>query len=79
MLLATTASHNMWDYGRLVQEWDTRRTQVLRTDYSESLAATVEPSHTSSIFHKHGPNARDLLGVIAPPPQGVDENNLDWR
>jgi hypothetical protein len=77
-LLATTASHNMWDYDRLVQEWDTHHTQVLRTDYNESLAATIELSLTSSMFHKLGPDARDLLGVIAFFPQGVDENNLDW-
>jgi tetratricopeptide (TPR) repeat protein len=77
-LLATTASHNMWDYGRLIQEWDTRRTQVLQTDYSESLAATIELSLTSPMFRKLGSEARDLLGVIAFFPRGVDENNLDW-
>jgi tetratricopeptide (TPR) repeat protein len=77
-LLATTASHNMWDYDRLVQEWDARRTQVLRTDYNESLAATIDLSLTSPTFRKLGPNARDLLSVIAFFPQGIDKNNLDW-
>jgi tetratricopeptide (TPR) repeat protein len=77
-LLATTALHNMWDYDRLAKEWDMRRGQVLRTDYDESLAATVELSLASSTFRKLGPEARDLLGVIAFFPQGVDEKNLDW-
>ena len=50
-LLATTASHNMWDYDRLVREWDTRRTQVLLTDHCGSLAATIELSIASPTFH----------------------------
>ena len=77
-LLATTASHNMWDYGRLAQEWDARRTQVLQTDYDESLAATIELSLASPTFCKLGPDARDLLGVVAFFPQGINENNLEW-
>ena len=77
-LLATVAFHNMWDYSRLAREWDTHRTQALRTDYNESLGATIELSLASPTFHNLGPNARDLLGVIAFFPQGVDENNLDW-
>jgi hypothetical protein len=43
---------------RLAQEWDTHRTQVLQTDYNESLAATIELSLASPMFHKLGPNAR---------------------
>jgi tetratricopeptide (TPR) repeat protein len=77
-LLATTASHNAWDYDRLTSEWDTHRAQVLRTDYNESLAATIELSLASPTFSKLGPEARDLLGVVAFFPQGVDEKNLDW-
>ena len=77
-LLATTASYNMWDYDRLAQEWDARRTQVLRTDYGESLAATIELSLASPTFCELGPDARDLLGVIAFFPQGINEKNLDW-
>ena len=77
-LLATTASHNMWDYERLAQEWDTYRIQVLRTDYNESMAATIELSLASPMFRGLGPDARDLLGVIAFFPQGVNEKNLDW-
>jgi tetratricopeptide (TPR) repeat protein len=77
-LLATTASYNRWDYDRLAKKWNTQRAQVLQTDYNESLAATIELSLTSPTFCKLGPDARDLLGVIAFFPQGVDENNLDW-
>ena len=75
-LLATTASHNMWDYDRLALEWDTRRTRVLRTDFNKSLAATIELSLASPTFCELGPNARDLLGVIAFFPRGIDEKNL---
>ena len=78
MLLATTASHNMWGYDRLAQEWDTHRVQVLRTNYNESLAATIDLSLASPTFCKLGPEAHDLLSVIAFFPQGIDENNLSW-
>jgi tetratricopeptide (TPR) repeat protein len=77
-LLATTASHNTWDYNQLVQEWNTQRAQVLRTDYNESLAATIELSLTSPTFEKLSPNARNLLGVIAFFPQGINRENLEW-
>ena len=77
-LLATTAFHNAWDYNRLAKEWDVQRSQVLQTDYDESLAAAIELSLASPTFRNLGPHARDLLGVIAFFPQGVDENNLDW-
>jgi tetratricopeptide (TPR) repeat protein len=77
-LLATTAAHNMWDYARIVKEWDVHRARVLRTDYNESLAATIELSLDSPTFCKLGPDARDLLGVVAFLPQGVNESNIDW-
>ena len=78
-LLATTASHNMWDHNRLAKEWDVRRAQVLQTDYyNESLAATIELSLDSPTFRNLGPHARDLLGVVAFFPQGIDKDNLDW-
>ena len=76
-LLATTACHNGWDYDRLAKEWNIHHTQVLQTDYNESLAATIELSLTSPMFLQLGPNARDLLSVIAFFPQGVNENNLE--
>ena len=62
----------------MAQEWDAHRVQVLRTDYNESLAAAIELSLTSPMFHQLGPNARDLLGVIAFFPQGINEKNLNW-
>ena len=77
-LLATTAAHSLWDYDRLVKEWNVQRSQVLRTEHNESLAATIELSLTSPTFRKLGPNARELLGVVAFFPQGIDENNFDW-
>ena len=77
-LLATTAPHNAWDYDRLAEEWETQRAQVLRTDYNKSLAAAVELSLTSPTFRSLGPDARDLPGVVAFFPQGIDEKNLDW-
>jgi tetratricopeptide (TPR) repeat protein len=77
-LLATTASHNGWDHDRVATEWDAQRAQVLHTDYNESLAATIELSLSSPTFLSLGPDARDLLGVVAFFPQGVNEKNLDW-
>ena len=77
-LLATTASHNAWDYDRLAKEWDAKRAQVLQTVYNQSLAATIELSLTSPTFRSLDPNARDLLGVIAFFPQGINEKNLGW-
>ena len=77
-LLATTASHNLWDYDRLAKEWDVQRAQVLQTDYNESLATTIELSLASPTFRNLGPHARDLLAVVAFFPQGISENNLDW-
>ena len=77
-LLATTASQNMWDYNRLAEEWGAQRAQMLRTDHSRSLAATIELSLASPTFHNLGPGARGLLEVTAFFPQGIDKNNLGW-
>jgi hypothetical protein len=61
-----------------VKEWNAQQAQVLRTDYNKSLAATIELSLSSPTFHSLGPNARNLLGVVAFFPQGIIEKHSDW-
>ena len=78
ILLATAAKHNKWDIGQLEKQWEEQRTGVLRTRWHGSLAATIEFSLRSPMFQGLGPHARDLLGVVAFFPLGIDENNLDW-
>ena len=77
-LLATVAHQSMWDHCELAREWQRRQTGVLHTEHSKSLAAAIELSLASPTFLELGSNARDLLGVIAFVPQGVNRNKFDW-
>jgi len=77
-LLATVAHHSKWDTARLASEWNERRTDMLQTEHNKSLATTIGLSLSSAMFQELGPEARDLLGVVAFFPRGVDEKNIDW-
>jgi len=64
-LLATVAHHNRWGIDRLASEWDKHRTGILRMDHKRGLAAAIGLSLSSPMFQELGPDARDLLGVVA--------------
>ena len=76
-LLATVAQRNRWSTKRLTTEWGKQQTGVLQARNLGSLAATVELSLASPMFQELGADAREVLGVIAFFPQGVNEDNFD--
>jgi len=74
VLLVTTAHLNGWDTAQLSKEWKSRRGSAFQAD---CVAAVVEFSLASHMFQILGPDARELLGVVAFFPRGVDESNVD--
>ena len=79
MILATVASQKLWDYPRILKEWEKQKVKVLQTGHgNQSLAASVEVSLGSPTFRELGPQARQVLGVVAFFPQGIDQKKLDW-
>ena len=78
-ILATVASQKLWDYHRILKEWKIQKVKVLQTGRgNQSFAATIEVSLSSPAFRELGSQAREILGVVAFFPQGIDEKNLEW-
>ena len=76
-LLATIAQQSRWNTKRLTTRWERQRTGVLRARNLGSLATTIELSLASPVFQELGPDGREVLGVIAFFPQGVDEDDVE--
>ena len=76
-LLATVAQQNGWNTKRLTAGWEKQRTGMLRARNLGSLAAAIELSLASPMFQELGPDGREVLGVVAFFPQGVDGDNVE--
>ena len=77
-LLTVAAFCNHWYRDQLAKKWDTKRAQAFQTGHNECLTATIEFTLASPKFCSLGPAARDLLGVVAFFPHGINETNIDW-
>lgn len=80
-ILAKVASQKSWGYRRILKEWEEKKVQVLQTGLrgrDKCLTASIEVSLGSPTFEALGPGARDVLGVIAFFPQGINWEKLDW-
>ena len=77
-LIATVAVQNRWDPSRVIREWEQHRVSLLQTRHGRGLPAAVELSLQSPTFTRLGPSAKDILGIIAVLPQGVNEEELEW-
>ena len=77
-LLATIATQNRWNHSRLIREWKRRRLSLLQTHHGRGLPAAIELSLKSPMFTRLGPDAKEILGIIAVLPQGVSEAELEW-
>ena len=76
-LLANAAKGNKWTTKKLVTRWVQQRTGVLQTPTMGSLGEAIELSLESPAFQGLGSDARDVLGVVAFFPQGVNEDDDD--
>ena len=74
-LLAALAQQNRWNTKRLMTEWEKERTGVLLARNLGSLVAITDLSLASPVVQELGPSAREVLGVVAFFPQGVNESN----
>ena len=78
-LLAITAYQNRKNINQLIEGWKSQRTGLIHNwNRCDVLAASIEFSLASPTFRGLGPNAREVLEVIAFFPQGINEDNLDW-
>ena len=77
-LLATVATQNRWDHSRLIREWKQHRISLLQTHHTLGLSTAIELSLSSPTFTSLGPDARDILCVIAVFPQGINQHESGW-